>query len=177
MSELIKRLGMKPDNVMRMPLSPSAARNQLNELFIIISEMRQKVQFDEIILFYNITSKSAGLIPSAKGLLPVDESWLESILKKNEEAHHDPLILLSQEDAFKLLLDHYLFSQLYSTMILSLATENAVRLQMMYLAEKHMDEYREEIMLTFHQERQEQITAELLDILNGSLVDKQEECI
>ena len=68
---------------------------------------------------------------------------------------------------FSALIRQHLFVALYRALAESLASENAARLASMQAAERNIEEHLAGLTARYHQERQESITAELLDIVAG----------
>jgi len=65
------------------------------------------------------------------------------------------------------LLTEYLFISLYGACTESLASENLCRLTAMQRAEKNISEQLEDLGKRFHQQRQDNIDAELFDVIAG----------
>ena len=68
---------------------------------------------------------------------------------------------------FTAVIRQYLFLQLFRACAESLASENASRIAAMQQAEKNIDQRLQVLNSQFHQNRQQAITAELLDIMSG----------
>jgi F-type H+-transporting ATPase subunit gamma len=68
---------------------------------------------------------------------------------------------------FSSLVRQYLFITLFHTFAESLAAENASRLAAMQAAEKNIQDQLDQLNFAFQQDRQNTITAELLDIIAG----------
>jgi len=68
---------------------------------------------------------------------------------------------------FSALIRQHLFVVLYRAVAESLASENASRLASMQAAEKNIQEHLAGLTMRYHQERQQSITEELLDIVTG----------
>ena len=74
---------------------------------------------------------------------------------------------MEPERLFSALFQQHFFVGLYRACAESLASENASRLAAMQVAEKNIEERLFDLKATFQQQRQDTITAELLDIVSG----------
>ena len=74
---------------------------------------------------------------------------------------------MASEKLLSSLIRQHLFIVLYSACAESLAGEHASRLVSMQVAEKNIKERLESLTATFRQQRQNQITEELLDVVSG----------
>jgi F-type H+-transporting ATPase subunit gamma len=82
---------------------------------------------------------------------------------------------LSYETMFHYLFQQYLFVALFRALAQSSAAENAARLMAMQAAEKNILETQENLMARFREQRQANITNELLDIVSGFEALSEEE--
>jgi F-type H+-transporting ATPase subunit gamma len=85
-----------------------------------------------------------------------------------------PLYTMDWDSLFSSLIGQYLFVSLFRAFAESLASENASRLASMQGAEKNIRDQLSELTMRFQQQRQMSITEELLDIVSGFEVLKEE---
>jgi F-type H+-transporting ATPase subunit gamma len=78
-----------------------------------------------------------------------------------------PDFSLEATELMAALVRQYLFISLYRACAEAQAAEYSQRLLAMQLAERNIDQRIEELTRTYHQLRQEKITAELLEIVSG----------
>ncbi len=71
------------------------------------------------------------------------------------------------EQLFSSLIQQYLFVAIYRASAESLASEDASRLAAMQNAERNIEDRMDELNAEYHHQRQNSITAELLDIVAG----------
>jgi F-type H+-transporting ATPase subunit gamma len=164
----LEGMGYEIGYKLAMPVSVTTASLQLRQIFLVLAEWRQKGKLDRILLVYNSLIGPAVAKPVMTELLPPDKGWIESLQKETLLRGAGPVINMKKERLFGVLVDHYIYSGLFRGLMDSLTSENAVRLSAMQLAEIHIEEYLDEITMAFNQERQTQITEELLDIIGGS---------
>ena len=105
--------------------------------------------------------------PRCLNLLPVDRGWLESLCQRPWPTHVLPAFTMDSEQLFSALIRQYLFVALYRAAAESLASENAARLTAMRGAERNITDQLDTLRMRFHQQRQQAITEELLDIASG----------
>jgi F-type H+-transporting ATPase subunit gamma len=103
--------------------------------------------------------------PHFERVLPLDLSrWRSADAAKRVAPH----LALRRLELLRELIDEYAFVSLMAAMTESLAGENGMRLQSMEAAKSNIDETLEELQLRARIERQNEITAELLDIVSGT---------
>ena len=78
------------------------------------------------------------------------------------------MIPIERKQMFAALLNEYLTIALASQLNYSLAAEHYTRMTNMQNAEKNIDESLEQMNLEYQQERQENITDELIDVISGA---------
>ncbi|HZX10550.1 MAG TPA: F0F1 ATP synthase subunit gamma [Acidobacteriota bacterium] len=142
--------------------------NEVNqEMLIKIEEWRLKKKVGRIILFYNRTSSGTTYVQTMRKLFPLDKDWLDSLSAKEWPTHMLPSLYMDWKELFSALLQEYFFVALYRASMESLASENASRLSSMQAAEKNIQERMDDLNTKYQHQRQESITAELLDIISG----------
>jgi len=122
---------------------------------------------DQIVLFHNKPTSAASFSQNRVFLLPLDMEWLESLKTKEWPSNSLPDFTMDWGRLFSSLVRQYFFVSLYRAMAESLAAENASRLTAMQAAEKNIEERLDEITTKYNRQRQESITAELLDVVSG----------
>lgn len=140
----------------------------VNESILVkVDEWRSEKDIDQIVVFYNSPSSKSAFQPTLKHLLPLDLKWLQSLKNKKWPTHVIPSFNMNWDALFSSLIQHYFFLSLYRATVESLTSENLSRMSSMQVAEKNIQERLEELNTQFHHQRQESITAELLDIVSG----------
>jgi len=142
--------------------------NEVNqEMLIKIEEWRLEKNVGRIVLFYNRTSSGTTYVQTMRKLFPLDEEWLNHLSDQSWPTRMLPSLFMDWEILFSALLKEYFFVALYRASMESLASENASRLSSMQAAEKNIQERLDELSTKYQHQRQESITAELLDIVSG----------
>jgi F-type H+-transporting ATPase subunit gamma len=139
----------------------------VQNILIKIEEWRSQRDIKKIILFHHKPSTGTSFHPHMKYLFPLDLRWLKSLEEREWPTRILPAFNMDWADLFSSLVRQYFFVSLYQASIESLASENASRLSAMQAEEKNIQERLEEIRTQFQHQRQEAITAELLDIVSG----------
>ncbi len=97
-----------------------------------------------------------------KDILPLDPALLARTGKRSPPLHHlRPKILLQR------LADEYLLAEITRAIMQSLASENGARLRVMEAADRNIDDKLNTLRRNERAQRQEAITAELLDVITG----------
>ncbi len=118
-------------------------------------------------LFHHKTYGRARYRPVQQRLLPLEEMRLRRFGRRAWPGRSLPSFTLPPPLLLAALLRQYLFISLYRACAESLASEHGQRLVSMQLAEKNIGQRIEQLTRTYQQMRQEQITAELLEVVAG----------
>ncbi|MFH1672024.1 MAG: FoF1 ATP synthase subunit gamma [Pseudomonadota bacterium] len=137
-----------------------AMRDLSDTLYLYYSEGR----FGSLILFYNVYVSVGRFTPTAFSVLPLDVTQF----KREEALPTRPHLYLTPEELLPLLIEEYLFIELYRGLAESLASENGSRLKSMDSAGKNIDKKIEELLQLYRISRQEEITSEMLEIISGA---------
>jgi len=109
-----------------------------------------------------------GVSVNLQRILPVDKEGLLKLKKKKWETNNIPMLPVNKADMFAALVGEILMIALSKQINASLAAEHYIRMTNMQNAEKNIDESLEELNLEFQQQRQEEITGELIDVISGA---------
>jgi F-type H+-transporting ATPase subunit gamma len=132
----------------------------------------ERVQADEgslrqVVIVHN-RYEQQDVRPGDYRLLPMDEQWLQQLREAPWPTHALPMFTTPADELLSHLVRQYLFVELYGALAESLAAENATRLRAMQSAEKNVEERLDELTTRYNRQRQNSITAELLDVISGS---------
>jgi F-type H+-transporting ATPase subunit gamma len=139
----------------------------LQEVLINIEKSRLKKDINHIVLFYNRPATGTSFHPFMVYLLPFDPEWIRNLSGKKWPSRTLPAFTMDWDRLFSSFTRQYLFFSLYSAFVESIASENASRLASMQVAEKNIEERLKELKTQFYGQRQDFITAEILDIVTG----------
>jgi F-type H+-transporting ATPase subunit gamma len=84
-----------------------------------------------------------------------------------------PMVYLDREELFEKLVEEYVFTRLMHAATESFASENAARLTAMEAAHDNIETKLDALTQTARQQRQEEITTELLDVVVGALAARE----
>lgn len=154
-----------PDLCFPIPSSVAGITPLVQDLVLAINTWQQQDQ--GIWMVYNQPLSSTSYRPVVEQLLPIDQAWLSELGKRSWPTRQIPTYTMSRTKLLAALIRHYLFIALYRACVGSLASENAARLVTMQNAEQTIEERITSLTASFHQQRQTEITAELLDIVAG----------
>ncbi len=155
------------EHIFPVPGSAESITPLVQTLVITIEEWRMRQNVERLFLFYNRFLSGAKYQPHSLPLLPLDVQWLRTLEKQAWPSRALPLFTMDRERLFSPLIRQYLFVTLARACAESLASENASRLLSMQNAERNILERFDALQAQFHQQRQMEITGELLDIVAG----------
>ena len=127
----------------------------------------QQEGVEQVMLFHHARQQRGNYPPQMRQLLPVDLRNFNHKQKKTWPSHSVPQFTLSAEKLLSSLIRQQLFIKLFNACAESLAGEHASRLMSMQVAEKNIQERLESLTASYRQQRQGQITEELLDVVSG----------
>lgn len=150
-----------------VPGSVDGITPMVQEILIKLEDLRSRKEIDQIIIFYHKRLSGSIYNPRMVYLLPISMEWLRSLEEKEWPTRMRPMYTMDWNQLFSSLVRQYLFFLLYRASAESLASENASRLSSMQAAEKNIQDRLEELRAEFNQQRQNSITAEIMDIIAG----------
>lgn len=103
-----------------------------------------------------------------KKILPAEADNLQKLKKKRWETNNIPMLPVDKDKMLAALVGEILMIALAKQINASLAAEHFIRMTNMQNAEKNIDDNLEEMNLEFQQQRQEEITGELIDVISGA---------
>lgn len=149
-----------------VPQTEAGITSMVQKLLFEINDIREEKAIDKIILYYNKPEQLTLFETEHEQLFPIDFKKL----LKNKMAWPSralPTYLIPREILFSDLIQQYFFITLYRSFCYSLASENASRLASMEAAGKNIEERLELLEASFRRQRQDQITAEISDVISG----------
>ena len=142
--------------------------NSMAETLIIkIEEATRKMHSNHIFIWYHKRNKAAPVSLEHQKLIPFNYEKMKAVQKKPWPTNNLVQTDLKKEVFFTELVYQILGISLISFLNYSLAAEHFIRMTNMQAAEKNIDENLAQMNLEYQQQRQEQITGELIDIVAG----------
>ena len=138
----------------------------VDDCIVAMDQLRQK-GVSRAVVFYNTEGSEASYEPHHELVLPVSEAWLRRIGRRAWPSRQIPTTVTSRASLLASLTRQYLFASFYRAAAQSISSENAARLSSMQSAENNIQERLDELRSAYNQQRQQEITAELLDIVGG----------
>ncbi|HNR22316.1 MAG TPA: F0F1 ATP synthase subunit gamma [Steroidobacteraceae bacterium] len=150
-----------------MPSTVSGVTQAVHGVLLEIEALRFRDGIDRFVLVHHRPVAPAGSRPRALQILPLDGAWLGRLAARPWDSRTLPAFTMDWHQLFSSLVRQHLFVALYRAFAESLASENASRLASMQAAEKNIQDHLGRLALDYHQNRQQSITEELLDIVAG----------
>lgn len=169
-ARLVGRLddaGFAPSAGFSQPSTVSGITSAVHGVLLKVDELRFQQGIDQFLLVHHRPTASTASWPSRLQLLPVDPDWLESLAARPWESRSLPTSSMEWPRLFSELIRQHLFVALFRAFAESLASENANRLASTHAAERNIQGHLSRLTLDFHQQRQQAITSEILDIVVG----------
>ena len=125
---------------------------------------------NKVLLFYNQQAGGTRRHPAVSQLLPLEFTRFQGANAPPWPSRSLPTYTMDEAALFAALVRQYLFVWVFRACAFSLASENAGRLASMQAAERNIGERLLDLSRTYSRERQESITAELLEVVSGFTV-------
>ncbi|CAK0765906.1 ATPase [uncultured Gammaproteobacteria bacterium] len=135
------------------------ARRLAEQLYHVMAHSR----LERVLLVHGRNTGGAGWKVGSETLLPFDSEG------KRRRDMVAPLIQLDPADLFNKLVEEYVFTRLMHAAMESFASENGARLAAMEAAHDNIEIKLDALTLQARQQRQEEITTELLDVVTGAM--------
>ena len=165
---LTAEAGRPVDNHLSMPTSLDRISDLTDAIIRVLEKWRLELGMEKIYMIYNRHGGESLYRPATEQIFPITETMLEGWRREPWPGPtKPPLTTMDQEDLFRRLADHYLYSELFKGALESMESENAARLAAMEAAEKNIEEKLAELGRLYNVRRQQSITSELLDIIGG----------
>ena len=155
--------------VARYPISNSVKSISATStnILLTIDKLVRSEGTTHVFLFF---SQKRGAYIKAHSILlvPMGEEWLKDLENKKWEGKSFPTYSMNSEKLFSSLVHEKMMMTISTALTDALSAEHHMRLTTMQAAEKNIDENLEHMNQIYQQMRQENITTELLDVVNGA---------
>lgn len=142
--------------------------NLAEQAIIKIEKAIRQKQISDVFVCFHQRNKNTAVKTQIKQILPIDIKALQNMRHKKWETNNFPMLATAPDKMFTALLSEIMMIGLAKKINASLAAEHFTRMTNMQNAEKNIDENLEEMNLIYQQQRQEEITSELIDIISGA---------
>ena len=143
--------------------------NTLAENIILrVDEAIQKEKVNRVSVIFHHRQQAASVRVETRQIVPFETQKLQKLRQKKWETNNSPLITLQPQQLFSALVRESLMLSIAGALNYSLAAEHWTRMTNMQNAEKNIDENLAELDKMYQQQRQEQITDELIDVISGA---------
>lgn len=150
-SNSVKAVAMLAENVI-LNIDETIRKERISDVFVVSHHRGE----------HNLISVDL------KQVLPFDMKRLQKLCDKKWETNNIPQLGIPAEKMFTELVNESLMINVGKEINASLAAEHYTRMTNMQNAEKNIDENLEELNLIYQQQRQEDITDELIDVISGA---------
>lgn len=150
-----------------LPTSPRGFSTLVQSIFQWMDEAQEKQGLNHFLLFHNRPVSGSSFEARKIQLLPFEMEWVRDLPQKPWPNRCLPTFTQDRHTLFSALVRNYLSILLYRALAESLMSENLGRLVAMQTAEKNIEEHLDELRVQYQDQRQTQITEELLDIVGG----------
>ncbi len=150
-----------------LPVSVTGITPMLEELLLTIDQWQKQQRLDSVMVCHHHRISQTRYVPHRQTLLPVLPMDLVTETKKRWSARTLPFVTMPTQSLWSSIAREYVFLTLYRACTESLASENAARITAMQSAEKHIRSRLQDLLHDYQRLRQQSITEELLDVING----------
>lgn len=161
--------GFSTSNTVKMVISLA------EQAIIKMETAMQRKHVSDVYVCFHERAKNVAIETQIRHILPIDIEVLKNLRHKKWETNNFPMMPTKPEEMFAALLREMLMNTLAKQINSSLAAEHFTRMTNMQNAEKNIDENLESMNLEYQQQRQEEITGELIDVISGANAIQREE--
>lgn len=140
-----------------------------------IEKAIRQTRVTDIYTCYHCRNNNGGVDTEIIKILPVENSVLQKFKYKKWETNNIPMLPVENSKMFAALVNEMLMISIAKQINSSLSAEHFTRMTNMQNAEKNIDDNLEEMNLVYQQQRQEEITNELIDVISGANAMQDEE--
>ena len=159
-------LGLEPAEILRSPTSADRIAVLVQELLVRLDALRSR-GVGTVLVAFNQHVARAGFEPRHLRLLPFDRAWAARIQARPWPSRWQPIFTDARPRFLGSILSQHLFSTLHLALASSLASEQASRLASMQAAQRNIEERVASLRASLRARRQDDIDAELMDIMAG----------
>ena len=155
------------DKHISLPNSIESVVDIVNEVFKIIEEYSKKSKAVNVFVYFTQYDNKSNGILTKKKIIPLEQSFFKKFIDKKWPTNNIPMWRINTELLFSDLVKQYIFSSVYYAIATSMASEQKNRLLTLQGAEDNIKKNIADITLICNQKRQNETTAELIDVVSG----------
>ncbi|WP_200763739.1 F0F1 ATP synthase subunit gamma [Nitrosophilus alvini] len=161
-AEEVDSFGIETQWIVSGASTVESIETKVADLALLLSEAYEKDEFGSLyLIYYKLTEKGDSQI-EVKKVLPPDFSAF-----RRKKIKTEPLLYLQKEEILHSLVEEYILISLYGAFLERISSENQERFLRMQTASKNIEKKRIRLYNELNMLRQEEITAELMEIING----------
>ena len=162
----LHEMGMEAEDCFTVPGTVESISRMVQQILLKIDSWKLD-RVGTVKLFYHARRSRSSYPPREEQLLPINGENFQRKSSKPWPSRSLPQFTLSNEELLHALVRQRLFINLFRACAESLAGEHFNRLMSMQIAEKNIQQRLDALTSTYRQQRQNQITEELLDVVSG----------
>ncbi len=155
--------GLPVLKALKGPVSVDGIDTRVINLTVELYELYRKGAFDELSVIFAVHRRVGEYRIISNKVLPPDMGKFA----KRKASIKEPLVYMNPEDVLERLVEEHLLISLYRAYAESLASENSSRLRSMDSAVQNIDKKMDELTTLYNYVRQEEVTAEVIEIISG----------
>ena len=163
----VQALGRGIDRRLPAPGSADSIARIVESIVLVVEHWRSRRGVEHVWVFLNTPTSGASYQTTGRHLLPPDRAWLQRLQEEPWPTRVIPDHDMAWEPLFSSLIRNHLYVRLFRALAQSAAAENASRIASMQSAEQNIEERIEKLQAKARQQRQQDITEELLDVVAG----------
>jgi len=163
----LESAGLSVEEELPVPGSAERITDTVRRILLKVDAWRSEGGSQRLYLFHNRPLSGSRYHATGVQVLPVDVHRFHRLEEERWPSRSLPTYTMERDRLLAALLRQYFFVSIFRASAESLAAENASRLAAMQAAEKNLTDRHEELLGALRRQRQDAITAELLDIVSG----------
>ena len=168
LSVLAEQVGFKIYHAAGISNSVKIVSSMAESILLKIDEATIREHVNHVAVYYHKRVGNTAITLESQQIMPYDKNLWKNLHDKKWDTNNFPMISKDKNRLFSALLKEALLISFIRLLNSSLAAEHFTRMTNMQEAEKNIDENLEQMNLAYQQQRQENITDELIDVISGA---------
>ena len=148
--------------------SVKAVSGLAGSVILKIDEATRKERVSNVCVWYHTRKNNSSVSLEKREIIPFATENMKKLKAQKWETNNIPMLEVEPQKMFAALVKEMLLVTLSKQINASLAAEHFTRMTNMQNAEKNIDENLAVMNLDYQQQRQEEITDELIDVISGA---------